>query len=299
MKKIIKLLFLAVLGILFFSPLASFASNVEWLDSVIWQHNLIDGWSSSISDTVNIVWKRFLSTVKNIFSWVMLIIMVYAGAQMIISQWDDEEMLSNSKRMLWYSVIGLFFINMPWTLYEAIKWDRTNVWWWIWTTWANDVQSGVANLFINADVFSATLNTTIIRFIKVGLVWLSVMIIMIAWIKIMTARWREDQVNEWKEKILWALVWLIFVWFIEAWQRFAYTWIISDWRDIFKTMANLALFISVPTAIFFLSLAWYYFITAAWDEEKMNKGKSIIVNTLIWTAILLVSFVFLYDLIQI
>lgn len=298
MKRIIKTLLLLAFGIIMLYPILSFAANIEWLDQVTWW-NIISGWTESFWETISIVLKRFLSTAKNIFSWVLLIIIVYAWAQMIMSQWDDEEMLSSSKRILRYSAIGLFFINMPWTIYEAIQWNRTNVWWWIWNSWANEVSDWSGNLFVNLNFFYWTLNDVVIRFLKVLLVWLSIMVIMLAWIKIMTARGREEQVSEWKEKILWALVWLLFVWFIEAWQRFAYTWTISDWRDIFKTMANLALFLAVPTIVFFLSLAWYYFIISAWDEDKMKKWKSIVKNTLIWTAILLVSVAFLYDLIQV
>jgi hypothetical protein len=123
------------------------------------------------------------------------------------------------------------------------------------------------------------------------------MVIILAWIRIMTSRWREDQISEAKNKILWSLIWLIFIWFIDAWQRFAYTWNIGDWKDIFETVANLALFLAAPTVIFFLSLAWYYYITAAWDEEKTKKWKNIIINVVIATVILLISCVFLYDLI--
>lgn len=299
MKNLLKTLLGIFTFFAIFMPSVSQASSIEGLDDVMGSKNLIEWGSESLSETVEVVWKRFLSTVKNIFSWVMLILIVYAWAQMIISQWDDEQMLSKSKRMIWYSMIGIFFINMPWTIFEAIKWDRTSVSWWIGTTWSNDIQNWVANLFINADVFSATINNTVVRFIKVVLVWLSVMIIILSWMKIIWSRWNQNALKEWKQKIAWALIALVFVWFIEAWQRFAYTWKISDWVDIFKTIANLALFLAVPVAVFFLSLAWYYYIISAWDQEKVKKAKNIIVNTLIWTVILLVSLAFLYDLIQI
>jgi hypothetical protein len=186
---------------------------------------------------------------------------------------------------------------MPWTIYNAIKWDRTTVSWWISSSWWNNISSSDQSLFINTDVFVATINNTVIRFIKIGLVGLAVMVIILAWIKIMTSRWREDKVTEAKSKILWSIIWLIFVWFIDIWQRFVYKWEVEVWTDIFKTIANLALFLAAPTAIFFLCLAWYYYITAAWDEEKTKKWKNIIINVVIAIVILLVSCIFLYDLI--
>lgn len=300
MKKIIKLSAKLLLLLTFLLPTFSYAANVDWLWSAIWWKNTNISWgSSSISSTVNSVWYRFLSAAKNIFSWVLLIIIVYAWAQLIISLWTDEDAISKSKRILVYSLVWLLFINLPWTIYEAVKWNRTNVSWWIWSSWASDVSSFTSNLFINTDSFWRILNDNIVRFLKIILIWLAIMVIIIAWLKIMTSRGREEEVSKWKEKILWSLVALVFVWFIDAWQRFVYTWNIPDWRDIFETLANLALFLAAPTVVFFLTLAGYYYITAAWDEEKTKKWKSIVANTLIATAILLVSYVFLYDLIRI
>ena len=42
---------------------------------------------------------------------------------MIMSMGNNEEQLSNSKRQLWYTLIGLLFINIPGTIYEAFHRD--------------------------------------------------------------------------------------------------------------------------------------------------------------------------------
>lgn len=299
MKKMYKILILWITLVWLIIPMTSFAWIVNLPD--VLDNNSTISWanwtSDDLSSTVESVGVRILSTAKYIFSWILLIIIVYAGALMITSMWNDEENLSKWKRILRYSVIWIFFINMPWTIYNAIKWDRTTVSWWISSSWWNNISSSDQSLFINTDVFVATINNTVIRFIKIGLVGLAVMVIILAWIKIMTSRWREDKVTEAKSKILWSIIWLIFVWFIDIWQRFVYKWEVEVWTDIFKTIANLALFLAAPTAIFFLCLAWYYYITAAWDEEKTKKWKNIIINVVIAIVILLVSCIFLYDLI--
>lgn len=275
----------------------TYASSIEWLNDVKNEKSISINWTSTdISDTINNVWLNILSKIKYVFSGILLIYLVYSGAQMIMSMWTDDDSLSSAKKSLRYSAIGLFFINMPWTIYNAVKWDKTTVNWWIWNSWSNEIWSSTTNLFINTDVFSITLNNTVIKFLEIILVWLSITIIIIAWLKIITSRWREEKITEAKNKIIWSIIWLIFIWFIEAWQKFAYAWKIADWTDIFKTLANLALFLAWPIAIFFLTLAWYYYITSAWDEERAKKWKSIVLNTVLATAILLVSYVFLYDL---
>lgn len=304
--------------------LSVFSVNVTFAWSIIWFSDRIDPsdpWSiswfsnddsvlsdtsidisetnSDISDTINNVWLNILWKVKYIFSWVLLIFLIYSWAQMVMSLWTNEDELSNSKKSIWYAMIWLVFINMPWTLYNAFKWSNRNVSWWIWDSWTGDIYNSSSNLFINVGIFQTTLNDYIIKFVEVMMSSVAILIIIIAWIKIITARWREEQVTEAKNKILWSAVWLIFIWLIEAWQSFAYSWNISDWTDIFKTIANLALFMAWPIAIFFLTLAWYYYITSNWDEEKVKKWKTIIINTVLATAILLCSFIFLNDLITI
>lgn len=293
-KKII-LYFILSFGIIWYS--VSLADNVPWLWNIENKNSITLSWTNSdISDSISNIIFNILWKIKYIFSWVLLILLVYSWAQMIMSMWTDEDQLSNAKRSIWYSLIGLFFINMPWTIYNAIKWDKTNINWWIGWTWSNDITSSTTNLFINTDVFIATLNNTVIKFLEIILASIAILVIIIAWLKILTSRWREEQISEAKNKIIWSVVWLIFIWFIEAWQKFAYKWDIPSWKNIFETIANLALFLAWPIAIFFLTLAWYYYITSAWDEEKTKKWKSIVINTVLATAILLVSYVFLYDL---
>lgn len=296
MKTIIKIILIISLLIPIFCIENSFAENIEWLSKI---DNSIDiTWTSNdISDTINNVWLNVLSKIKYVFSWVLIIFLVYAWAQMIISMWTDEESLTSSKKSFLYSLIWLVFINIPWVLYSSFKWNTTNVNWWIWSSWNNDIVSNTKNLFINIDVLEIALNDHIIKFLEIILIAIAILVIIISWIKMILSAWKEDNIKEGKNKIIWSIVWLIFVWFIEAWQKFAYTGNISDWTDIFKTIANLILFFAWPIAIFFLTLAWYYYITSNWDEEKAKKWKNIVINTILATAILLCSYIFLNDLI--
>jgi hypothetical protein len=273
-----------------------FASNALAAVDLSWTPNNTISWGSSdIWQSVQTIWFRFLSTAKWIFQWILLIIIVYAGARMIMSMWTDEEDLSKAKRILWYSLIGLVFINIPWTLYMALRWGGSTAWN-VWGQWNWAWENLIWNLFVNTDYLIWVLNTNIVNFLKVILVSLAVIVIILSWMKIVISRWSEETLKKSRTRIIWAIIWLVFVWFIQAWQTFIYRWEISDGRNIFETLANLLLFLAVPIAVFFLTLAGYYYITANWDEEKTKKWKNIIIHTLIWTLILLIAYVFLYDL---
>ena len=118
----------------------------------------------------------------------------------------------------------------------------------------------------------------------------------LAGIQLITSRGRDEKLKEAKAKIIYTILALIFVGIIEAWKRVAFGGSIEAGGNLFESLANLALFFAAPVAIFFLTLAGYYFITSNGDEERVKKAKSIIVNTLLATLILLAAYTFLLDL---
>lgn len=83
---------------------------------------------------------------------------------------------------------------------------------------------------------------------------------------------------------------------IQAWVSIAYSGNLPKGQTVFAQLANLALFFAGPTAIFFLTLGAWYLITSGGDEERVKKGKSIVLNTFIAVIILLASYTFLKDL---
>lgn len=153
-----------------------------------------------------------------------------------------------------------------------------------------------SNIFFDFFNLAYTLNDQILAFLKVLIFGLAVFMIVYEGIKVMTARGREEQVSEAKNKIIYSLLALVFLAFIEAWKQLAFGGSIPDGVNILETMAKLALFFAAPTAIFFLTLAGYYYITSQGDEEKVKKAKTIIVTIVIATVLLLASYTFLLDL---
>lgn len=226
--------------------------------------------------------------------WLIVAYLIYAWIMMIFSMWDDEKKLSWAKKALWYPIVWLLFINIPWTLFNALSNKRT----------VDDVTSSYwdvkvvyeRNIFMNSDYFWTTL-WSVMTFLEIAIVFFAVIIFIFNWIKVMFSSWDDKAIWEAKQKILWSLAWMIFIWIMEVWRNFVFIWDFKwAWKDMFTNLANLALFFAWPVAIFFISLAWYYYITSGWDEEKVKKAKSIIINTLLAVLILIWMYTFLLDL---
>lgn len=250
--------------------------------------------SGSTVTQINNIWYNILKTVKIAIWGLLVLYIVYAWVMMIIAMWDDEKQLSNAKRSVWYAILWLLFINIPTTLYMAFSNKRTvddvtSVYWDVTTVYNR-------NIFMNSDVFGATL-WSIITFLEIALVVLCIFIFILNGIKIITSGGEDKNITEAKNKILWSLAGLIFIGIMEVWRNLIF---IGDlkwaWQDLFTKLANLALFFAGPVAIFFLSLAWYYYITSGWEDEKIKKAKAIVLNTVLATLILLGMYTFLLDL---
>lgn len=213
---------------------------------------------------------------------------------MILSAGGDEESLSNSKKQLWYGVVALIFINIPGNLYYAFRnEDRVSVGGNAGGTFTNKEGD---NILINSDLFEQVLSNQIINFLDIMIFASAIFMLTLAGINLISSRGREEKLKEAKNKVVYTILALIFLGIIEAWKSVAYGGALSEAANLFESLADLALFFAAPVAIFFLSLAGYYFITAAGDEERVKKAKSIIINTLLATLILLAAYTFLLDL---
>lgn len=302
MKNFIKITILISVLILAFWILnvnaAIDTSSLQWIDNI--ENSSINNISQTweLDEDIKNVWFWILTIIKYIISAILVLFLVYAWIQMVLSMWNDEEELSSAKRQLWYSIFWLIFINIPGSLYQIFNVEnKWTIWWWINWTWSSPVSSNSDSLIINNDIFDQTINWSIIAFLEYSIFAIAVFVIVLAGIRILTSRWNDEQISEAKTKIIWSIVWLMFIGFIESWQSLVYGWKISDWANLFETLENLALFFAWPVVIFFLTLSWYYYITSAWDEEKIKKSKVMIISTLVAIVILLASHSILKDLI--
>jgi len=295
MKKIL------ITTILLFSSFLTTNLSLAWYVDIPWATEI-----EKVSNDIKSTWDinndiketsySIIKLVKVFLQWFVILFIVYAWVRMIISMWDNDEEISSAKRQLWYWVIAITVINIPWAIYEAFH--PTNLWnidTRIDNTWFKSVDSG-GNMFLNTDSFLNTFWENIIWFLEILIGISAVFVIIMAGIKMIISRWREDQLKESKSKIIYSILALLFLGFVEAWRNVAFDINIKKWVSLFWDLANIALFIAWPVAIFFLSLARYYFIMSWWNEEYVKKAKSIVTNTIIATIILLVSYTFLLDL---
>lgn len=272
------------------------AVAIPWVSELSSSSMSIPSNGSTITN-INAVWFRLLSYFKTILSAVFVLFMVYTGAMMIMSMGSDEEKLSSAKRQLWYSLFALLFINIPGAIYKAFRKDSsTSVWNFDSDTFTDMSTESSGNLLFNFFSFSNTVTGRIAFFLEIVIFFSAIIMLTLAGLNVLTSRGREERLKEAKSKFLYTILALIFVGMIEAWKRLAFTGDLTDGQNLFEDLANLALFFAAPVAIFFLSLAGYYFITSAGDEDKVKKAKSMVINTVLATLILLAGYTFLLDL---
>ncbi len=300
-KTIIKILIIIwLISSIFIIETNALAINIwgiSWIEKIT--GNVIEKTGDTdIVVAINDLWFNLLRIAKIILQGLFIVFIVYLGWKMIMSMWSDDAELTKAKSQMWYSLIAVVFINIPWLIYESITlpgWNKI-ISWWIWATFS---EVSPRNLFLNMNLFSWRdwVVDNIISAIQVFIFTVSVYIIIMAGIKIMTSGGKDEKIKEAKEKILYSIVAMLFVGFIEAWKQFAITWKISYWTDIFWKITDISLLFAGPIVMIFLTYAGYIYITANWEEEKVKKAKSIIINTLIATVLLIVMVTFLNDLI--
>ncbi len=300
---------LLALGLLILISFGDLFAGVVDIPTLWWVDKIKDVsidhvvWTGSIVESVNGLWFRILQILKLILQWLLVIYIVYIWITMIISMWTDEDKLSKSKNQLWYSLIALVFINIPWTIYSAIYIDNRRQWQWSINgqgEWKQFTDESTISWFVNLESFKWVL-ASITWFLEVFIFGVALFVLVMAGIKIMTSRWKEEKITEAKNKILYSIFAMIFVGMIEAWKQLAITGDIikwtAIWTTIFSQLTNLALLFAGPVVIFFLTLAGYYYISSNGDEERIKKAKAIIINTIIAILLLIVMVTFLNDLI--
>ncbi len=303
MKHILKILCICIFWYLALSQVWAGVIDIPiWAVDQVETSSINPDTSRSLSDSVISIAFNIFSIFKIIISAIIILFLVYAGANMILSMWSDEEKLTSSKNQIWYAAIGLLFINIPGTLYDAFNsWstelNERNIWA---DQWSNEVPSW--NLFINTWIFENVFFNEVIRFMQITIFGLAIFVIILAGYKIILARGKEEDMSDARTKIFYSVIALIFVWFIEAIKRVAFylnpddpsKWVSG--AQLFSSLANLALFFAVPVILVFLFIAAFYFITANGDDDRIKKAKSIVFNTFIATILLMALYAFLADI---
>ncbi|MDP5038968.1 MAG: hypothetical protein NWP80_00805, partial [Candidatus Gracilibacteria bacterium] len=250
------------------------------------------GSGNNVEEQITTATGNIFQTIKIIIGALLIFYIIYTGVMMIISMGDNEDYLTKSKRSIWYSLIALVFINIPGTIYDSISGKQTG------DDLTSVVGSGVdynRNIFINTDIFGTTLGN-LMTFLQTSIASFAVIIIILSGIKMLFSLGEMEKVNEAKNKLGYYVAVLFFLGLIETWKKIIFTNNFSEAGNLFGKLSNLALFFAGPIAIFFLSLAGYYFITSAGNEDRQKKAKSILINTVFATLILIGIYTFFGDL---
>lgn len=244
---------------------------------------------------------NLLTSAKMILNGLAVIYLVYVGVMMILAYGDEGE-LSKQKKQLMYTLVAFLFVNIPGKIYNIFTAERD--------TKAVDVTvtpnggdfaavratGNNNNIFLNFEFWNSTVENGVLGFLRIAVIGFALLYFVLAGFKLLVSGGSEDKRKAAKSQIIYGFLALIFLGVIQAWLSFAYSGDISKGQNLFASMANLALFFAGPTAIFFLTLGAWYYITSAGDEERAKKGKSIVINTFIAVIILLASYTFLKDL---
>lgn len=261
--------------------------NIEWTEKI--EKVSLNKQSWTFVNSVNTSWFSLLWSIKTILIWVFVFYMVYAWIKMIMSLWTDDAKITSAKRQIWYWLIWIIFVSIPWTLYDAFfktsqEWaSSVTNWKWNWIT------SIVWRWFYSFIKY-------IIELLEIVIFFVALFMFIYTWIKLIL--WWKDQkvVSDAKLKILYSIVALILVWFIEIWKDFAFIWSMTMWIWIFKALANLLLYVTPLIWLFYLVMAWYYYITSWWDKEKTKKAKDIVIYIMVWALVFLCTYTVLLEL---
>lgn len=287
--------------------LSLFLINFSYVSAWVADMSKIWGWSniSNVSynpiwwwdalEKLNNWWLSILHTTKVVLSWVMLIYLVYLGFMMVMAMWADDK-LSATKRQIYYTLISFLFINIPWQLYSLFS-DKVNNDATIKPNYTNVIKANSNwNLFVNFFNWWNTVESWIIAFVKVLIIWLVILQFVMAWISLISSAGNEDKLKKARTRFLNWVYGLVFIWLIQTWVYVSYSWDIPSWQTLFAQIMNLWLFFAWPVAVFFLILWGFHYITSAWDETKAKKWIAILKNTVVASVILLACYSFLKDL---
>jgi hypothetical protein len=118
----------------------------------------------------------------------------------------------------------------------------------------------------------------------------------LAWIRVISSRWKEENITEWKFKFSYWLAGLFFVGIMEAFKTIVFTNNLMAWEKLYQQLMWVWAYFLAPLAFFFITMWGYYYLISWWDESKMQKWKNIILYTLLGILVYISSVSILADI---
>ncbi len=291
----IRYLLLASLIIGFFFSFSSYSFGalvIPGWETIIKPESIVV--TSAVWDPIDVsrnFWLSVLNALKVIVSGFALIYLVLIGAYMVIFS-ENEEKIKTQKRQIIYALVWFLFLNIPWAVYEIFflpDGARANIW---------DSATSTSNIFINATTFPGIFGG-IVNFFEIFIFWVAIVTFTWWLFRLILSGGDEERQKAAKDRIIYGVLWLIFLWFVKVWWGVIERWdFTGEVATLGKKMLWLAVYFAWPIAIFFLVIGGYYYITSGGDEERMKKGKNIVINTFIAALILIGAYSFVSDLVN-
>ncbi len=254
--------------------------------------------NATIEDQLLMLASQIFSLIKIVVGGLALIFIVIIGVKMIVFS-DSEDRIKTQKKQITYALLGFLFLNIPGLLYDFFQpgkaggsIDPPNF---------SDVSSCLG--FWNMDIICNSGGTfgNLVSFLRVFIFGIAILAFTWASYSLIVSGGDDERRKKAKNKFLYGSLALVFLWFIEIWSRLIARGDFGTWGEVAtvgKKLISLAFFFAGPVAVFFIIYGAYYYITSSGDEERVKKGKSIIINTCIATVILIACYTFLNDLVR-
>ena len=243
----------------------------------------------SVEQVGQTFWLRILGLVKVVISGFALVFMVLIGVYMVIFS-ENEEKVKTQRKQITYTLIGFLFLNIPGILYQVMSPSSVSgtieAWNWSDTSTAFWYTAGLPG-FVGE----------MVGFFRVFAYGAAILMLTWGFFRLILSSGEEEQIKSAKSRVIYSSLALMFLLFIDAWVRMVSSGNLAvSVPGVAGTIFRLALFFAAPVAIFFIIYGAYYYITSAGDEERVKKGKNILINTFVAALILIAAFSFLSDL---
>ncbi len=239
------------------------------------------------------LWFRILWVGRVVISGIALIYLVMIGVYMILSS-DSEETIKKQRKQITYTIIGFLFLNIPSVVYSVFTPDTS-------TSIAPGPDFSATyggSLFWNTAGFEGFMGN-IIGFLRVFVFGAAVTMFTWGLFNLIVSGGDDEKKKMAKNRIVYGLLGLIFMGFVRVWWELV---AVGDFTRMIPHVSgnlfSLVMYFVAPISIFMLIWWAYYFITSAGDEERVKKGKSILINTGIAIIILLSALSFMTDLVK-
>lgn len=257
----------------------------ELLETTNWED-----WKGQIQAWIAKIIEQLLKAIWLLAFWFM----IYAWFMMIISQGSDEE-VENWKRQIQWSIIALLLVFL-------IEPMVTGVFYWEWS-WAGEIifwpwtEIQTGQIAISGQKWLAEL-MWFIKYIQMFVAIIALTMLIISALKTFFAQDKEDAFDEQKKSITWIIIWILTISFS---QIMIYFWIYNPetwdiWGDKGRIFSEVSWFISyilwfvAAIAVASIIYWWFLMVTSGWDDEKSWKWKSIVLNIIIWSVIIFISY---------